>query len=163
VPEPEIAPLPSGWEFCNGRSCHKLSFLPGSIPCPTGLKLRASVTRSATLFVRLDYFCDASYILLTNLSRRLPHCAQCRIAAKLRDRIGKIPVQSIAAFLLDFASFRRSLVAVTIIEPWFFHLITSCSLNLFATFSSFAAPNSYIPYVALVAYRLYKAILYRGR
>jgi hypothetical protein len=69
-----------------------------------------------TLLVSLGSL--APYGFNAGFSGALSHRIQPRVAGKLRDRLRKILVLSIAAFLLYFARLGRILIAVSVVESY---------------------------------------------
>ena len=62
-----------------------------------------------------------SNVFHAHLTGFLSHGIELRVGRKLRNRLWKVLVQRIAAFLLNLTSFWRRLVAMTIVESWLFH------------------------------------------
>jgi hypothetical protein len=89
------------------------------------------------LLVRSDNFGDPPYPSFTDLPGFFPHPRKRCVCAKLRNRLGKISVQRVGAFLPNFSRFWRMLVAIAAIQPRFFHLIYLRSLlTLLAAFEA---------------------------
>ena len=55
--------------------------------------------------------------------RMVSSLVSARVGAKLPNRLGQVPVQCVAALLLDLASLRCGFVALPTVESWFFHSI----------------------------------------
>jgi len=75
-------------------------------------------------------------VLDAALSGDLPHGLELRVGAKPRDRLRKIPVESVTALLLNLTALGRRFVAVPAIESRF--LVTSEG----------ASPSSILPSIA---------------
>jgi hypothetical protein len=68
--------------------------------------------------LRAQLLSGDAYIPLTYFTSRIPHCLKLGVWRELRDGLGEVLVERVAALLADLTV----VVAVTAIESWLFHV-----------------------------------------